>query len=107
MILTLQSRTLQILEPQVQTLSVASICICVFLFRQSPLCGPATQRQSTPHKKNRSLSELIRVGKDQKFHLAQTDDTQANNTGKGTQANEIRVTCTVIRSWSRMNAYLM
>jgi len=31
-ILTIRSRTLQILEPQVQTLSVASICIRVFLF---------------------------------------------------------------------------
>jgi len=58
-------------------------------------------------RKNRSLSELIRVGKVQKFHFSQTDDTQANNIGKGTQANGITVTYTVIRSLNRMNAYLM
>jgi len=38
---------------------------------------------------------------------AQTDDTKANNTVKGTQANSITVTYTVIRSLNRMNAYLM
>jgi hypothetical protein len=41
------------------------------------------------------------------FHFAETGDIQAYNTGKGTQANDITVIYTVIRSLNRMNAYLM
>jgi hypothetical protein len=81
-----------------------SVCSCLvnrFYVVQQP------QNRVCHIRKDQSLSELIRVGKDQKFHFAQTDDTQANNTGKGTQANGITLTYTVIRSLNRMNAYLM
>ena len=106
-ILTVRSWTFQILETQVQTLfchacvSACSSFVNRFYVVQQP-------KNRVYHiRKDRSLSELMREGKVQEFHFSQTDNTQANNTGKGTQANGITVTYTVIRSLNRMNAYLM